>query len=71
MQNCTAKLLPLGFIFPLMVGYVLAPGLKDIVRASLSDSPKTVVDEVWQKINSDFVDKEFNQVDWQQNVLNC
>ena len=69
LQDCTTKLLPLGFIFPLIVGYVLAPGLKDMVRASLSDSPKTVVDEVWQKINSDFVDKEFNQVDWQQKRL--
>ncbi|MGF1487000.1 MAG: carboxyl-terminal processing protease CtpB [Prochloraceae cyanobacterium] len=65
-KNYTSKLLPLGFIFPLMIGYVLAPGLKDMVRASLSDSPKTVIDEVWQKINSDYVDKQFNQVDWQQ-----
>jgi len=66
LRNFTAKLLPLGFLFPLTVGYVLTPTVKDLVQASLSDSPKTIVDEVWQKVNTDYVDKEFNQVDWQQ-----
>jgi carboxyl-terminal processing protease len=31
---------------------------------SLEDSPKKVVDEVWQLINNEFVDKGFNHVDW-------
>ncbi len=66
LKKFTAKLLPLGFLFPLTVGYVLTPTVKDLVKASLSDSPKTIVDEVWQKVNTDYVDKEFNQVDWQQ-----
>ncbi len=35
------------------------------VKAALEDSPKTVVDEVWQIINNEFVDREFNHVDWQ------
>ncbi len=34
------------------------------VKASLEDSPKTVVDEVWQIVNNEFVDREFNRVDW-------
>ena len=32
--------------------------------AALEDSPKTVVDEVWQIVNSEFVDRGFNQHDW-------
>ncbi|MDJ0631837.1 MAG: S41 family peptidase [Xenococcaceae cyanobacterium MO_188.B29] len=35
------------------------------VNAALEDSPKTVVDEVWQIVNNEFVDHKFNQVDWQ------
>ena len=31
---------------------------------TLEDSPKKVVDEVWQLINNEFVDKGFNHVDW-------
>ena len=34
------------------------------VKAALEDSPKTVVDEVWQIIHSEFVDREFNHIDW-------
>ncbi|MDJ0570494.1 MAG: S41 family peptidase [Pleurocapsa sp. MO_192.B19] len=34
------------------------------VVAALEDSPKTVIDEVWQIVNSEFVDREFNHVDW-------
>lgn len=34
------------------------------VAAELKDSPKTVVDEVWQIINSEFVDRQFNHIDW-------
>ena len=34
------------------------------VVAALEDSPKNVIDEVWQIVNSEFVDREFNHVDW-------
>ena len=34
------------------------------VDAALEDSPKSVVDEVWQIVNSEFVDPGFNHVDW-------
>lgn len=33
-------------------------------KAALEDSPKALVDEVWQIVNSEFVDQEFNHVDW-------
>ena len=32
--------------------------------AKLEDSPKNVVDEVWQIVNSEFVDLGFNHTDW-------
>ena len=34
------------------------------VSATLEDSPKNVVDEVWQIVNSEFVDRGFNRTDW-------
>jgi carboxyl-terminal processing protease len=40
---------------------------------TLEDSPKTIVDEVWQIVNNEFVDRTFHQVDWQrkrQELLN-
>lgn len=36
------------------------------VKAALEDSPKTLVDEVWQIVNHEFVDRKFNQLDWLQ-----
>ncbi|NJL53032.1 MAG: peptidase S41, partial [Hydrococcus sp. SU_1_0] len=33
--------------------------------ALLEDSPKNVVDEVWQIVSSEFVDPDFNHTDWQ------
>ena len=34
------------------------------VTAALEDSPKNVVDEVWQIVNNEFVDRGFNHIDW-------
>lgn len=36
------------------------------VGATLEDSPKNIVDEVWQIINSEFVDRGFNHIDWKR-----
>jgi carboxyl-terminal processing protease len=33
-------------------------------QAFLSESPKELVDEVWQIIDRQYVDATFNQVDW-------
>jgi carboxyl-terminal processing protease len=35
------------------------------VHAALQDSPKVLVDEVWQVVNREYVDGKFNQQDWQ------
>jgi len=43
------------------------------VFAALQDSPKNIVDEVWQIVNQEYVDNTFNKVDWQatrQQLLN-
>ena len=34
------------------------------VFAALQDSPKNLVDEVWQIVNQEYVDNSFNNVDW-------
>jgi carboxyl-terminal processing protease len=46
---------------------VFGPAWTRGVRAALSlqDSPKAVVDQVWQVVNREYVDGKFNQQDWQ------
>ncbi len=60
------KLLSGGAIATLAIGSLLIPAFNPSVEAALEDSPKTVVDEVWQIVNREFVDKEFNHTDWQK-----
>ena len=43
---------------------VTSLGIHSIGKASLKDSHKYLVDEVWQIINYRYVDGTFNQVDW-------
>lgn len=53
---------------------LLVPGLSQSVRAELQDSPKAVLDEAWQIVYQEYVDTNFNQVDWQlvrQELLNA
>ena len=46
---------------------LLAPAFISNVRASsLEDSPKVIVDQVWQIVNNEFVSPDFNHIDWQQ-----
>lgn len=44
---------------------VLTPIWCSSVRAALQNSPKAVVDEVWQLVASEYVDGTFNKVNWQ------
>jgi carboxyl-terminal processing protease len=44
---------------------ILTPiSLQGVAKAEIVDSPKSVVDEVWQIVNNEFVDKDFNHNDW-------
>jgi carboxyl-terminal processing protease len=47
------------------VTFLLVSQTGTSVKAALENSPKTVVDEVWQIVNNEFVDRGFNHVDWQ------
>jgi carboxyl-terminal processing protease len=72
------KLLFAGAIATLTVGSLLPPASSSSTQTAspetaktqvsspnpLEDSPKAVVDEVWQLVNSGFVDREFNHIDW-------
>ncbi|MBD2208524.1 S41 family peptidase [Calothrix sp. FACHB-156] len=52
---------------------VFGPAWTRCVRAALQDSPKALVDQVWQLVNREYVDGKFNQQDWQatrQSLLN-
>ncbi|MCC5635967.1 S41 family peptidase [Nostoc sp. CHAB 5844] len=44
---------------------VFGPAWTRGVRAALQDSPKALVDQVWQLVNREYVDGTFNQQDWQ------
>jgi carboxyl-terminal processing protease len=44
---------------------VFGPAWTRCVRAALQDSPKAIVDQVWQLVNREYVDGKFNQQDWQ------
>ncbi|MFN3360973.1 MAG: carboxyl-terminal processing protease CtpC [Pseudanabaenaceae cyanobacterium] len=53
----------LGSTAALMAGLTMA-GFQ-VAGAAFRNSPKELVDEVWQIINRDYVDATFNKVDWQ------
>lgn len=42
----------------------LAPGFTQQSRAAWEESPKTVVDQAWQIVYRNYVDPDFNQIDW-------
>lgn len=43
---------------------VFGPAWTRGVRAALQDSPKALVDQVWQVVNREYVDSTFNKQDW-------
>lgn len=53
-----------SFLTSFAIGGFLTSSLPPQVQAEMVDSPKIVVDEVWQIINNEFVDRNFNQIDW-------
>ena len=54
-----------GVLATLTTVNLLTPMMSAAVKAEMKDSPKAVVDEVWQIVNNEFVDRNFNQVNWQ------
>ncbi|BAQ60659.1 carboxyl-terminal protease [Geminocystis sp. NIES-3708] len=61
------KLIPVfkSVLTTLATGSLITFFSPSMIRAEMTDSPKMVVDEVWQIVNSEFVDRDFNQVNWQ------
>jgi carboxyl-terminal processing protease len=53
------------FLATLATSALLTGGIPTKAKAEMTDSPKVVVDEVWQLVNNEFVDRNFNQVNWQ------
>ena len=49
----------------LITGGLLNLATPPKAEAEMVDSPKVVVDEVWQIVNQEFVDRNFNQINWE------
>ncbi len=58
------KTLPVGLLVALATTSVLSFPVNGEVQKLIEDSPKNLVDEVWQIVNAEFVDREFNHTDW-------
>ncbi len=56
LKRAVALLALTGMSLPLLTSPIKA--------ADLKNSPKAVIDEVWQLINAQFVDRQFHQVNW-------
>ncbi len=54
-----------GAIASTALSFVFGPAWCRSVRAALQDSPKAIVDQVWQLVNREYVDGKFNQQNWQ------
>ncbi len=65
-RSCLSRLCFLnGAIATSILFSSFLPDLIKPANASLSDSPKAVLDEAWQIVNHEYVDETFNQTDWQ------
>jgi carboxyl-terminal processing protease len=53
-----------GAIASTALSFVFGPAWCRSVRAALQDSPKAIVDQVWQLVNREYVDGKFNQQNW-------
>ncbi|MFY0609106.1 MAG: PDZ domain-containing protein [Candidatus Atelocyanobacterium thalassa] len=52
-----------GTIAVLSTLTIIFPGLSFNIP---EDNPKAVIDEIWQIVNNEFVDLEFNRINWQE-----
>ncbi|WP_416673883.1 S41 family peptidase [Egbenema bharatensis] len=53
------------FILTAALALMGMPALTLAAQANLQSSSKAVLDEAWQIVNREYVDPQFNQVDWQ------
>jgi carboxyl-terminal processing protease len=60
------KLLFGGAIATLAFNSLLAFTPNASAEKPLADNPKAVIDQVWQIVNNEFVDRSFHQIDWQK-----
>lgn len=60
-MGATALLLPA--IATGLIGPTAKPAIAN-PQGSFQDSPKLVLDEAWQLVNQEYVDADFNRVDW-------
>ncbi len=56
--------IPVGLFVALTSSSLLISPVNSEVKKGIENSPKNVVDEVWQIVNSEFVDRDFNHTDW-------
>jgi carboxyl-terminal processing protease len=60
-----SKLARRGAMFTGACLLTLVPICSSSAFTTFTDSPKAIVDEVWQIINTEYVDGTFNHSDWQ------
>lgn len=61
-KNCPSGMVKL--FTALVATSLLVSQSSSPVTAALEDSPKNIVDQVWQIVNNEFVDRGFNHIDW-------
>jgi carboxyl-terminal processing protease len=60
------KLLSGGAIATLAFNSVIALAPSAKAEKPLENNPKAIIDQVWQIVNNEFVDRSFHQIDWQK-----
>ncbi|ACK65641.1 carboxyl-terminal protease [Rippkaea orientalis PCC 8801] len=53
-----------GAIAAITLNSLMTPALSSPEPEVLEDNPKAIIDEMWQIVNNEFVDRKFNRVDW-------
>ncbi len=65
-MNNPSKLISIGAMFSGACLVALLPIASSSAATAFKDSPKAIVDEVWQVVNREYVDGTFNHSNWQQ-----
>lgn len=70
MKSAKHRLSVRGMLLPSAIALLasctfLAPSFNASARAALEESPKSIVDEVWQIVNQQYAGRNFNREQWQ------